>query len=129
MDDKPRFKCGYAGETEYEWRGNRYSVRSQASWPERYNGDYFWKGVLPLCGCIRADSLALWHQFPPEELCAFFPEYTPARFRADYSVEYKGPAPIVHETTTERSPWRSWESEAWREHRARMEAEYARRTA
>jgi hypothetical protein len=85
-----RFVCGYAGETDYTYKGRKYAVRHWAGDDGKYNGDYYATGIRPLVGCIRSDDSKHWHEFPPAEVLAFFPDMVGARFTADYRVEYMG---------------------------------------
>jgi hypothetical protein len=101
--DKPRFMCGFRGETDWEFKGRKYATRSAAcpgdgrtetSADGWYNGDYYFVGILPAVGTIRNDDSKHFHEFPPDEVCALFPDYVPARWLPDFSaLEYKGEKP------------------------------------
>jgi hypothetical protein len=87
---------GFRGETEYEFKGRTYRVRTSAYDGGFYNGDYYETGILPFVGCISVGSGGNYQQFPPDELCALFPEYVPARYLPDFAgVEYLGEKPAV----------------------------------
>ncbi len=94
----PRFVFSYRGAADYVVKGRKYSVRSFAHDDGYYNGNYFAEGVRPLVGCVRSDESAYWHQFPPAEVLALFPDHVGARFTQDYGIEYvTGHAPEVVE--------------------------------
>jgi hypothetical protein len=102
-NDKPRWTCSYRGNADYLWRGQKWRVRSHAcpgggatatSADGHYNGDYYFKGILPAVGTVMADDSERFHQFPPAELMAHFPLYVGARWLDDFSaIVYDGPAP------------------------------------
>ena len=71
MSERPAFRCGYDGATDYTFRGKTYELRHHAAGFQREPEDR-------LIGCIfcRTDS----HEFPPAELLAYFPGYVAARY-------------------------------------------------
>jgi hypothetical protein len=99
--DKPQFVCSYRGAADYSYKGRQYVVRSFAvpgpgptptSADGHYNGDYYFTGILPSVGTIQVDHYP--HEFPPDEVCAFFPDCVPARWNADFTaLEYRGERP------------------------------------
>lgn len=115
---KSRFVCSYRGESDHEYKGKRYACRSFAapgdgqtptSADGHYNGDYFFTGILPTVGTIRNDDASLFHEFPPDDVCAMFPDYVPARWNADFSgLEYRGEKPetvVIHRLTWAKALW------------------------
>ena len=93
MERKPEFKVGYGGETAYTWRGKEWTVchhsMNSGFWAKGYHAEKIAK-----TGTIT--SRGNYHEFPPDELCAWFPGYIPARWSADFkTLEYKGGVPPV----------------------------------
>lgn len=94
--ERPRFKCGYAGATDYTYKGRQYVVRTCSM-----GTDFPWNtGVLEsmkeLTGTLRNDNCDYHHEFPPDEVCEFFKGYVPAKYSEDYKIIYKdGIAPQV----------------------------------
>ena len=95
FQDKPQFISSYRGEADYLWRGRRWSVRDFAHDDGHYNGEnYFRDGILPTVGTVRGYSSDDFHDFPPAELMAHFPDHVGARWNADFSaLEYDGDTP------------------------------------
>jgi hypothetical protein len=100
--DKPKNECGYRGASYWVYKGRKYITRTSAipgdgptatSQDGHYNGDYYYVGILPAVGTIMADDSAYFHDFPPAEVCAHFPDFTPARWTADWKIEYQGEPP------------------------------------
>ncbi len=82
IDGKPRisppqFYCGFDGETDITWRGQKWAFRHHAP-----------RGVKPECqdeyaahvGTIRGTYGANRYHFPPAELLAYYPGYVGARY-------------------------------------------------
>lgn len=95
-NERPRFKCGYAGATDYTYKGRKYVVRTHSM-----GSSFPWNtGVLEsmkqLTGTVRNDDCDYHHEFPPDEVCAFFEGYVPTKFDEDYKPVFKdGKAPEV----------------------------------
>jgi hypothetical protein len=95
----PRFVSGYRGETDYVWRGKRYSIRFQAIDGGYYNGNYYHEGIEPLVGCLYNRDLPA-TEFPSAEAIAAFqemyPDVVPARWTAGFKgIEYQGERPAT----------------------------------
>lgn len=108
--DRPRFVCGYRGETEYDIGGEKYATRYWASnegpYGGHYNGDYFAAGILPFVGTVRCLDAKKFGEFPPAHIVALFPGFVAARYPtgADGRImfhcgaEYCGDKPMVDAT-------------------------------
>ena len=112
------FVVSYAGESEYDIRGDdhriigRVAVRTFGNRNGAWNGDYFETGILPSIGTVRWESHPQWMEFPPADIVALFPGYvgcklafhprTPELTIRDEGYElpdveyiYDGPAPVL----------------------------------
>lgn len=93
MAERPRFRVGYAGETSYTYKGREYNIQTHSM-----GTDFSWnEGVLEykkqLVGTLRNGNSDQFHQYPPDEVIAFFPGYIPMRWTADWKPEYLGGVP------------------------------------
>lgn len=67
--------CSYRGETVYEYRGVRYTVRHRCCDMGHYAPGVYCAEIIPFTGCIRGEGPPAWESFPPADLCELFPDY------------------------------------------------------
>lgn len=77
------WKCSYAGSTDYAWGNFGFEVRSFASPDVAWAPGYFDGGIMKQLGCVfRRNSMS--DGFPPAEVIAAFPGYTPLSATFDW---------------------------------------------
>jgi hypothetical protein len=94
-----RFLVSYAGEVEFEYKGERYEVRHRSfpgPWAD-YDGT-----IVPWVGTVRVGyrpgPLGR-NQFPPDDLLALVPGYVGAKYDPEAkTIEYHpGPPQVVRD--------------------------------
>lgn len=78
--ETPEFISAYQGASDFRWKGQRYTVRWLGRDDGQYNPGVFENDVLPTVGTVKAFCS---HDYPPEELMAFFKGYVPARYNPE----------------------------------------------